>query len=202
MKRNINKKFKKRLISIIFLIFLIFLIIIGVVCFRNKTKGEKNNEVNSKIENDKSYKVISKYNANIKKSQDVKVKLNQIFRGEKAEKILNNYNEKASYKVDIEKKAEEELLLVEYEIDFMDYDMSTIGTNKDVSVRICQDENKEYIEYNNNIYSPLVECLNNDEFTKEKKTKGKFVTIIPKGCTEYKIKIGEKGEHESYFEGI
>lgn len=94
------------------------------------------------------------------------------------------------------------MLLVEYEIDFIDFDMSDIGANKDVSAKICQDENKEYIEYNNNIYSPLVEFINNDEFTKEKKTKGKFVTTIPKGCTDYKIKIGEKGEHEAYFDGI
>lgn len=201
MKRNINKKI---IISIIFLIIFIILIV-GIVVFRKNFKETQNNYIDSKIEksqDNKNYKIISKYNANIKKSQDVKVRIEKIIRGEEAKEILNEYNKNTGYTVDIKKKDEEELLLVEYEIDFMDFDMSDIGANKDVSAKICQDENKEYIEYNNNIYSPLVEFINNDEFTKEKKTKGKFVTTIPKGCTDYKIKIGEKGEHEAYFDGI
>lgn len=201
MKRNINKKI---IISIIFLIIFIILIV-GIVVFIKNFKETQNNYIDSKIEksqDNKNYKIISKYNANIKKSQDVKVRIEKIIRGEEAKEILNEYNKNTGYTVDIKKKDEEELLLVEYEIDFMDFDMSDIGTNKDVSAKICQDENKEYIEYNNNIYSPLVEFINNDEFTKEKKAKGKFISTIPEGCTDYKIKIGEKGEHEAYFDGI
>lgn len=200
-----NKKSNKKIIIYIIFLIIFVSIVIGALALGKKIKENPKNEIDSKIEksqSDKNYKIVSKYNANIKKNQDIKLRIENIIRGEEAEKALNNYNKKASYQVNIEKKDEEELLLVEYEIDFIDFDMSDIGANKDVSAKICQDENKEYIEYNNNIYSPLVEFINNDEFTKEKKTKGKFVTTIPKGCTDYKIKIGEKGEHEAYFDGI
>ena len=168
----------------------------------NKTTENQNRKVNSKIEEKDDYKIVSKYNPNIKEYQDVKIKIDKIVRGEEADNLLEKYNKNSSYKVDIQKKDEEELLLVEYEIDFMDFEMSKIGANKDVSVNICENEEKAYIEYNNNIYSPLVECINNDEFTNEKKAKGKFVTTIPKGCTDYKIKIGVEGQNVAYFDCI
>ena len=148
-----NKKSNKKIIIYIICLIIFVSIVIGALALGRKFKENPKNEIDSKIEksqSDKNYKIVSKYNANIKKNQDVKLRIENIIRGEEAEKALNNYNKKASYQVNIEKKDEEELLLVEYEIDFIDFDMSDIGANKDVSAKICQDENKEYIEYNNN----------------------------------------------------
>ena len=196
-----KRKTRKKVITSLIILIIFIITIIGVLVIKNKTEKNQDNKVDSKLESNENYKIISKYNPNIKKSQDVKVKIDKILRGEDADIILNKYNNKASYAVDIQKKDEEESLLVEYDIDFMDFDMADIGASKDILAKLCQDDKKEYIEYNDNIYSPLIECINNDEFTNEKKVKGKFVTTIPKGCTDYKIKIGD-GEHVAYFEGM
>ena len=137
-----KRKTKKKVITSLIILIIFIITIIGVLVIKNKTEKNQDNKVDSKLESNENYKIISKYNPNIKKSQDVKVKIDKILRGEDADIILNKYNNKASYAVDIQKKDEEESLLVEYDIDFMDFDMADIGASKDILATLCQDDKK------------------------------------------------------------
>ena len=55
--------------------------------------------------------------------------------------------------------------------------------------KVCESEEKGYIEYNDKIYMPIVQCINNFEYTKERKVDGSFVVLIPKDLHDYKIRI-------------
>lgn len=200
MRKKADKKSKK-IIAIFIILIILIIAIIGIVFLKNEKKENVNSERNSGAVENEEYKVISKYNSNVNDSQDVKIRINKMVRGDEAENILEKYNKNSDFPIDFQKGDDEDILFVEYEINFMNFDMDDIGTNKDVFAKICQNE-KEYIEYNSKIYSPIAECINNDEFTKDRKTKGNFVIAVPKGCTDYKIKIGENGKNVAYFDGI
>lgn len=188
------------------LIITILILIIGIILlcvFIKKIKINKKDITNtSNLENNNEYKIVSKYNANIKDYQDVKVRILEIKRGEEAKKDLQEYNEKhESYPIDIKVKEDEELAIIEYEINFMNFDMGTIGTIKDMQVLICQNEENGFINYNNKIYVPAVKSMNGIEFTSDNETTCKCITTLPIGCIDYKIKIGISDKNVAYFQG-
>lgn len=188
-----NKSKKKIFIVSILVICLILGIIIFTVLNNKGTEKENNNE---------DYKIVSKYNPSIKACEDVKIKIDSIVRGKEANDILANYNKQTALPIEINIGEDEELLVVNYEINFDKFNIGKKGVSKDIEAKICQDEEKEYIEYNNKIYMPMVQCINNLEYTKENTTTGRFVTTIPKDVHDYKIKLGVNNEKTVYFDGI
>lgn len=197
-----NKTVRKFLI----LLFLVICVILGIIIFNilnnNTEEKNNNNEAEMTIENKNDYQVVSKYNPSTKTCEDVKVKIDSIVRGEEADKILENYNKNTEFPVDIELGKDEEIIIVNYSIDFDKFNMGKNGSSKDLEVKICQNEEKGYIEYNEKIYSPMVQCINNLEYTKDNITSGKFVTTVPKDLHDYKIKIGVNDQKTFYFNGI
>lgn len=197
-----NKRTKKLLV----LLFLVILVVSGIIIFNilNNNSEQKNNNNETEIitENKNDYQVVSKYNPLTKNYEDVKVKIDNIVRGEDAKKILENYNKETEFPVEIEQEDDEEFIIVNYSIDFDKFSMGKNGVSKDIEAKICQNEQRGYIEYNGKIYSPMVQCMNNFEYTKDNIASGKFVTTIPKNFHDYKIKIGVNDQKLFYFDGV
>ncbi len=184
-----NKKVLR--VLIILIVIIVTAIVIGISI---NNKISKNNET--------GYEIVSKYNTVTKDYQDVKVRISSIVRGNSANKILDEYNKSAEYEIKMNAKEDEELIVVDYEIDFMNFDMDKVGTNKDVQANICQDENNNYILYNDKVYTSSVRYMNGVDFTTSKNAKGRFIATIPKGLKEYKIKMGIENQKKFYFDGI
>ena len=140
-----NKTVRKFLI----LLFLVICVILGIIIFNilnnNTEEKNNNNEAEMTIENKNDYQVVSKYNPSTKTCEDVKVKIDSIVRGEEADKILENYNKNTEFPVDIELGKDEEIIIVNYSIDFDKFNMGKNGSSKDLEVKICQNEEKGYI---------------------------------------------------------
>lgn len=183
-----NKKRIRKLLVLILILAIVFIAVIFIRCGINKNKED--------------YKIVSKYNTVTKNYQDVKVKISKVIRGNDAQKLFDKYNNSTNYAIKMNLADEEELMIVEYKIDFMNFDMGEVGANKDIEASICIDEDNNYIKYNDKIYFSSVRYMNNLDFTKAKKDSGKFITNIPKGLTQYKIKIGIEGQNKYYFDGI
>ena len=88
-----------------------------------------------------------------------------------------------------------------YTINFGNFQIGANGVSKDIEAKVCESEEKGYIEYNDKIYMPIVQCINNFEYTKERKVDGSFVVLIPKDLHDYKIRIGANGQKVAYFSG-
>ena len=187
-------KNKKRIEIPLILIIILLIIVVSITAIVLKLKTNRNEE--------DEYKIVSKYNTVTKNYQDVKVRIANVIRGDMANELLERYNKSTKYAIKMDLKEDEELLVVEYEIDFMNFKMGEIGASKDIEANICHDKNNNYIRYNDKIYSPSIRYMNNLEFTTSKKTVGRFVATIPKGLTEYKIKLGIEDQNKSYFDGI
>ena len=155
-----------------------------------------------KISNEsEDYKVVSKYNPSTKNCEEIKVKIDDIIRGEKANNILEEYNRDSEFPINLQINDDQELIVVNYTINFGNFQIGANGVSKDIEAKVCESEEKGYIEYNDKIYMPIVQCINNFEYTKERKVDGSFVVLIPKDLHDYKIRIGANGQKVAYFSG-
>ena len=81
-------KAKTKVLIIIFLIICLFL---GIIIFKildNNTENGKNSSIVKMSNESEDYKVVSKYNPSTKNCEEIKVKIDDIIRGEKANNIL------------------------------------------------------------------------------------------------------------------
>ena len=84
-------KAKTKVLIIIFLIICLFL---GIIIFKildNNTENGKNSSIVKMSNESEDYKVVSKYNPSTKNCEEIKVKIDDIIRGEKANNILEEY---------------------------------------------------------------------------------------------------------------
>lgn len=194
-------KAKTKVLIIIFLIICLFL---GIIIFKildNNTENGKNSSIVKMSNESEDYKVVSKYNPSTKNCEEIKVKIDDIFRGEKANNILEEYNRDSEFPINLQINDDQELIVVNYTINFGNFQIGANGVSKDIEAKVCESEEKGYIEYNDKIYMPIVQCINNFEYTKERKVDGSFVVLIPKDLHDYKIRIGANGQKVAYFSG-
>ena len=174
-------KAKTKVLIIIFLIICLFL---GIIIFKildNNTENGKNSSIVKMSNESEDYKVVSKYNPSTKNCEEIKVKIDDIIRGEKANNILEEYNRDSEFPINLQINDDQELIVVNYTINFGNFQIGANGVSKDIEAKVCESEEKGY--------------------TKERKVDGSFVVLIPKDLHDYKIRIGANGQKVAYFSG-
>lgn len=144
--------------------------------------------------------IASKYSTETKGYDPVNVKVTKFTRGEEAKKAVQDYiNSSSIYKYE-EPKAGLEWLVIDYDVDFANYTMSSVGTNADVSGDVEGIESSS-IKYNGITYITSTKYIGSRDYVKTNTASGKIATQVPVGCTDYIVTFGAYGETKAYFKG-
>lgn len=144
--------------------------------------------------------IASKYSTETKDYEPVNVKVTKITRGEDAKKDVQDYiNSSSIYKYE-EPAAGLEWLVIDYDVDFTNFTMSSLGANADISGDIEGTESSS-VKYNGTTYITSTRYIGSRDYVKTNTTSGKIATQIPIGCTDYIITFGAYGKTIAYFQG-
>lgn len=146
--------------------------------------------------------IASKYNTNTKSDQNVNVRVSKIIRGDEAKKMAQDYmnSDYSIYKYE-EPKANQEWLVVEYDVDFADtYVPGELGASPNVDGDITGPDGRS-IKYNGITYINSVIEIGSRDYIKTKTGSGKLLTQVPIGCTDYIIDFGTYNGTHAYFQG-
>lgn len=143
----------------------------------------------------------AKYSTETKGYENVNVKVTNFIRGEDAKKAVQEYMTSGSsiYKYQ-EPKEGLEWLVIDYDVDFADYTMSSIGANGDVSGKV-EGLTSSSIKYNGTTYITSTIFIGPKDYVKTKNTTGRLATQVPVGCSDYIVTFGAYNETKAYFKG-
>lgn len=143
----------------------------------------------------------SKYDAKTKDYSDAYVKVTNFVRGEDAVKLVKEYTDSSSYYKYTDPKEGMEYLVVEYEVDFSNFEIPSYGISLDLSPSVKgTKEGSSAITYNGINYYTTATSMNKD-YAKTSTAKGKFAVQVPKGCTDYVVSFGAYGKTITYVKG-
>ena len=146
--------------------------------------------------------ICSKYNAEVKKYQNIDITITNFTRGDAARTIVKKYVEQPNsiYKWKELDKGQE-WVVVNYSILFDQFKLGELGANPDVTTSVCSKSSKSAVVYNNASYIISTTGLGNRDYVKSKGGDSSFAFALPKGCTDYIITFGEYNETNAYFKG-
>lgn len=143
----------------------------------------------------------SKYDAKTSDYKDAYVKVTKFVRGEDAVKLVKEYTDSSSYYKYTEPKEGMEYVVVEYEVDFSNFEIPSYGISLDLSPSAKgTTEGQSAIKYNGVNYYVTATSMNKD-YAKQAKATGKFAVQVPKGCTDYVVSFGSYGKTITYVKG-
>lgn len=145
--------------------------------------------------------VVAKYSTETKEYENVNVKVTNFTRGEDAKKAVQDYMTSGSsiYKYQDPKEGLE-WLVIDYDVDFADYTMPSIGANGDVSGKV-EGLTSSSIKYNGTTYITSTIFIGPKDYVKTKNTSGRLATQVPIGCSDYIVTFGSYNETKAYFKG-
>lgn len=145
--------------------------------------------------------IASKYSTETKEYENVNVKVTNFTRGEDAKKAVQDYMTSGSsiYKYQDPKEGLE-WLVIDYDVDFADYTMSSVGANGDVSGKV-EGLTSSSIKYNGTTYITSTIFIGPRDYVKTKNTSGRLATQVPIGCSDYIVTFGAYNEAKAYFKG-
>ena len=164
------------------------------------------NSVNAKSSTQKEplakgeWGISSKYSTQSKSYDNVYVKVTNFTRGDEAKKIVQDFTNSSSFYKYQEPKEGLEWVVVEYDVDFSDYQMSSLGTNSDVTTSL-KGVGTGGVKYNGTSYILTTINIASRDYSKDKNQKGKVAFQMPKGCSDYVIEFGPYGKTLAYFKG-
>lgn len=143
----------------------------------------------------------AKYSTETKEYENVNVKVTNFTRGEDAKKVVQEYMTSGSsiYKYQDPKEGLE-WLVIDYDVDFADYTMSSVGANGDVSGKV-EGLTSSSIKYNGVTYITSTIFIGPRDYVKTKNTSGRLATQVPIGCSDYIVTFGAYNETKAYFKG-
>lgn len=143
----------------------------------------------------------AKYSTETKKYENVNVKVTNFTRGEDAKKAVQDYMSSGSsiYKYEDPKEGLE-WLVIDYDVDFADFTMSSLGANGDVSGKV-EGLTSSSIKYNGTTYITSTIFIGPRDYVKTKNTSGRLATQVPIGCSDYIVTFGAYNETKAYFKG-
>ena len=134
---------------------------------------------------------------------DVPVRVTKVSRGEKIISEVKSLLADHRYKYEDPKSSQLEWAIVEYEVDLTDVKFGgSLGTNIKIDSDIKGSDGGT-VKYDGISYFISTRDMSSSEYVKEPGVyTGKFVTQLPKGCSDYLIKFGNSyNGAESYFKG-
>ncbi len=145
--------------------------------------------------------IASKYSTETKGYENVKVKVTNFTRGEEAKRVVQDYMSSGSsiYKYQ-EPKEGLEWLIIDYDVDFADYTMPSVGANGDVSGKV-EGLTSSSIKYNGVTYITSTIFIGPRDYVKTKNTTGRLATQVPVGCSDYIVTFGAYNETKAFFKG-
>ena len=133
---------------------------------------------------------------------DVPVRVTNVTRGEEAVTEIKAWCDTQSFYKYQDPKANTEWAVFDYEVDLSNvtFDEGTIGTDTKISSSVKGLDGGS-IKYNDITYILSTTDISGNEYKKEPGVyKGKFIVMLPEGCTEYLVKLGDSyNGAESYF---
>jgi len=134
---------------------------------------------------------------------DVPVRVTKVSRGEKIISDVKSLLAEHRYKYEDPKSSQLEWAIVEYEVDLTDVKFGgSLGTNIKIDSDIKGSDGGT-VKYDGISYFLSTRDMSSSDYVKEPGVySGKFVTQLPKGCSDYLIKLGNSyNGAESYFKG-
>lgn len=135
---------------------------------------------------------------------DVPVRVTNVSRGSKIIDNVKKLYADHNYKYQEPKSSQLEWAIVDYEVDLSDvtFDKGTIGTSIKIDSSVKGTDGGS-IKYDGISYILSTVDVSSSDYVKEPGVyKGKFITQLPKGCSDYLIKLGNSyNGSESYFKG-
>ena len=143
----------------------------------------------------------SKYNTQVSGYQDVRIRITKYTRGLEAKQIAKDYLDNSSvYEYDDPDEGAE-WLVIDYEVDFYNFERSKYGDSTTVSVDISGLDGKSGIKYNGSTFYTTAMNIGSSEYVKTTKGTGRVLTQMLEGCTDYAVVFGVSGEGKAYFTG-
>ncbi|MBQ9024434.1 MAG: hypothetical protein IJ105_04355 [Bacilli bacterium] len=134
---------------------------------------------------------------------DVPVRVTKVSRGDKIINEVKKSLEEHHYKYEEPKSSQLEWAIVEYEVDLSDVKFGgSLGTNIKIDSSVKGTDGGS-VKYDGITYILSTVDASSSDYVKEPGVyKGKFLTQLPKGCSDYLIKLGNSyNGAESYFKG-
>ena len=133
---------------------------------------------------------------------DVPVRVTNVTRGEEAEKIIKEWCNNQTFYSYQEPKANTEWVVFDYEVDLskVTFDQGTIGTDTKISSSVKGLDGNS-VKYNDVTYILSTTDISGSEYKKQPGVyKGKFIVMLPIGCKDYLVKLGDSyNGAESFF---
>lgn len=134
---------------------------------------------------------------------DVPVRVTKVSRGDKIINDLKKLLAEKNYKYEDPKSSQLEWAIVEYEVDLTNVKFGgSLGTTIKIDSDIKGTDGGS-VKYDGITYILSTRDMSSSDYVKEPGVyKGKFVTQLPKNCSDYLIKLGNSyNGAESYFKG-
>ena len=133
---------------------------------------------------------------------DVPVRITKVSRGDKIVSDVKSLLADHHYKYTEPKSSQLEWAIVEYEVDLTNVKFGgSLGTTVKVDSSLKGTDGGS-VKHDGITYILTTVDVSNSSYVKEPGVyTGKFITQLPKGCTDYLIKLGSYNNTESYFKG-
>ena len=133
---------------------------------------------------------------------DVPVRVTKVTRGDKAIDNVKSLLAEHHYKYTEPKSSQLEWVIVEYEVDLTNVKFGgSLGTTIKIDSSVKGTDGGS-VKHDGITYILTTVDVSDSKYVKEPGVySGKFITQLPKGCTDYLIKFGSYGKTESYFKG-
>ena len=133
---------------------------------------------------------------------EVPVRVTKVSRGDKIIDDVKSLLADHRYKYTEPKSSQLEWAIVEYEVDLTDVKFGgSLGTTIKIDSSVKGTDGGS-VKHDGITYILTTLDVSKSDYVKEPGVySGKFITQLPKGCTDYLIKFGSYGKTESYFKG-
>ena len=135
---------------------------------------------------------------------DVPVRVTKVSRGDKIISDVKSLLAEHHYKYQDPKSSQLEWAIVDYEVDLTNVKFGgSLGTNIKIDSSVKGSDGSS-VKYDGITYILTTVDVSDSKYVKEPGVySGKFITQLPKGCSDYLIKLGNSYQNgaESYFKG-
>ena len=133
---------------------------------------------------------------------DVPVRITKLTRGDEATQIIKDWCDTQTFYKYQDPKTSTEWAVFEYEVDLngVKFDADTLGTDTKISSGIKGLDGLT-VKYNDISYSLITTDISGSDYKKAPGIyKGRFIVMLPQGCKDYLVKLGDSyNGSESYF---
>ena len=146
--------------------------------------------------------IASKYNSDTTKQEKVYVKATKTIRGEDAKAAVKDYTDKSSFYKYTEPNEGLEWVVVDYEMNFSDFNIPKNGVEPRLSVSITGTGNNSAVKYNGVTYFMIMATnIGSSSYVKEANAQGRVAFQMPIGCSDYIMKFGDSSGNIAFIKG-